>query len=161
MTKQEERRVSALTSTTADIMVAQEQLRRAEEHEQLCSHAAVDAMNVWSKGRQELMRRVREDLDPELIESGVQACATLETVMHDADHKWRQANRDLKNARSVLNMHEGKTHPGLPVKPKRKGWFKRAAGWMHKKQKEPFNGYELMLYSFLWLACLWLISKVG
>ena len=164
---QQLRRVSSAQVNIADIMVAQEQLRRAKEYRDDCGHAAAGAMNVWSGSRHELMRRIDEGAELNLIESGVQACATLETAMWTADDKWREAILSVDRARSKLQMFERNMlgNPQVEPQPKRKHWFKRSLHWLHREMRQPFTGYQLIAFTILWMTlhttALWLVAKLG
>ena len=151
MTKDEARRLSAQTVTPGDIMIANEQMLRATQHKDDCMRAMKAAEDAWLKARTELNRRIKQDYDNELIESGVKHCATLETAMHDAAHKLRKALRAETNALFALGCMEGTQHPGAPVKPKR-NWFKRAMGRVHKDLCTPFTGYQLVVWHMLWVT---------
>ena len=159
---QQLRRVSSSQIHQADIMVAQEQLRRAEAYRDDCGRAAAGAVNVWAGNRRELMRLIDEDADTALIESGVQACATSETSMWIADDKWREAILSVDRARAKLRRFEQDITGSAPVepKPKRKGWFKRALRWTHREMRQPFTGYQLVAWHTLWVTLTLIMFKL-
>ena len=150
---QQLRRVSSSQIHQADIMVAQEQLRRAEAYRDDCGRAAAGAVNFWSGNRRELVRLIDEDADTALIENGVHACATSETTMWIADDKWREAILSVDRARAKLRRFEQDITGSAPVepKPKRKGWFKRALRWTHRELRQNFTGYQLIMFSTVWV----------
>ena len=158
---QQLRRVSSAQINRADIMVAQEQLRRAEAYRDDCGHAAVGAVNVWAIRRRALVRLIEEDADTALIENEVQACATLETAMWIADDKWREAILSVDRVRTKLRTFEQDMTGSAPVQPKpKRHWFKRAVRWLHRDMRQPFTGYQLVAWHTLWVTLTLIIFKL-